>query len=500
MIVSQRKYRLIIFFLCLTLSPFREVLAEEQHSEPVAEETLVPKSSPDNPISALDDWQDLKPPEEPTAVETPAPEPTEEEQVIIIEKPPESPIKGGEVITLNRRQRKRMELVEKRIHRQARIELAARVAAQKKDPRGMPEVRICSANLNGYGEKDEVKRLLKKPGVERLPSSESSFLRAAVSSNCDVIALQGIVGRSATYAQDALEALAKKLEKRLKKKVQGIIAQSSAQTGFQAFLVIDVGGEKIKGFRTETKANEPLRIPGEELTTKRRADLNKNEIVPRDFLQLIFEVVSKEREITGDGDRILKKNRTLNVLNGIVAKSLIPFGPEDPVLKMQVAEAALRLQTDIQGKITPFEQPIAVLALERLETIRGGIEQIVEGRLEMEDFLGNCRFKSKSEDAPEKEKKGKKERKRELISDSEYTCKERPHRPVLLFEVLSKNELKLPNKKAGDWRKVITSGLYLVSADLHYAQTDSPFHYGVGAVPIKNGLPAAHLVWVDINW
>jgi len=471
--------------------PAEKVPAEEVPAEDEGVVALPP--TPEPVIPALDEWEEATP--EATAAPTPvAVQPTDEEEETappqIQLQPP--PIKGGAVISLTKEQKKRLEAVEKRIRLTVAEELKEQRERRSRDPRGEPELRVCSLNLNGYGEKDEVKRLIKEPGVKRLKATEKSAVKVISESGCGLVAVQGIVGRSTTFATAALAEFVKKLSKKSKVSWRSYVAVSEAQTGFQGVLLRE--NPSWTNHRFQTIRDQLLRRPGSALPPTRPAKISKDEIVQRDFVRFGITIKSAEQERDAAGLPRDKPSRELILLNGITARTVNPFDPEPPLIKAQIADVAFRLARAEQLSVSAQDGPIIILALERLEKRGSVIDSILSGRFELDDFQRVCKFQV--EEAVETDKR--KTKVKPLVHDSSFLCEPKPERPQLFFDVSGMPQIEAKNKKT----PVVpaTNGLYVDERDLPLVRVGSTLKYASGAVPLTNGLPGAYLVWVDLNW
>jgi hypothetical protein len=450
--------------ICITIGLASEVAAENEMHVP-----------------ALDEWEEIE--EDPTS--TPTQAPSAEEPVEATPPPPAptlsakiAPIPGGDVVTLGKMERRRLKRAERVRNREVRAYYRELRRARDIDPRGERELRLCSVNLNGYSDKDEVKRLIKEPGVKRLKKTEATAVGAIIRAGCDLVVMQGLVGRSYGYLIEKTKPLLKKLNIRSKVDWEIKIAASEAQTGFQGFLV-------RKGFphQVETLKNLLIREPGRRAPATKPEKVAPKDIVPRDFFRL--ETALPRRGSPGEPPK------RVIVISGIVAGNVNPFGPEPALLKAQIADVAIELVKSEQKKISKSDQPIILLVLERGESRNGVVEPIVTGRLRLDDFARRCSF----EKYPEPKKNGAK---KPLIADAVFSCGDTPpKRPQLLFNVLQNLSTVSADKQALPGP---TSGIYLSPEDLQFVRKGGVLRFESGLLPIRNGLPGAALVWIDLNW
>jgi hypothetical protein len=490
-------------------------------------------------ILPLDGWADA--PQEDGTTPTTESDPSELEVTTDTSMPVQEvkpivfPIKGAESVTLNKSQKKRLTKVEDRIRVVVQKEEQEKLEKLNHDPRGEKEIRICSANFNGYGTNEENDRLLKKVGKPKIAKAEKSILEAIVNAKCDVVSVQGIVGRSPSFAQEAMDVLTKKLGKRGDKCPWiGMVARSKEQSGYQGFLIKDLTNGPILGHRVLTFTDQIIRLPGE---VQKTTYTSKNQLVPRDFMKLSLQVKSSDVEVPSllstDTKSTVKTSREIVLINGILAKGVAPFQSEDRLLKLQISEVAVKIFEQEQGRISPVEQPIVLLTIDRVEGVLGGVQQILTGRINLDDFEqgGMCKILSKADIAPKpaeesEDEDGEKKKKKpttpskivDLTEDTIVSCGSKIDRPQLRFDLLASVPFEVqksspPEEEPVEGAKkkpkapkrdleLQTTGIFLVSDDLRYTAKKSSnlLDSTAGRVKISNGLPGAYLVWADLNW
>ena len=395
-------------------------LAEDstsQETSSVEAQSVTPEpassSSEDLDNQPLDNWAEI-PPESSSQEEThseqkpatvykegedPVPSPT---QIGVY------PVVGATRAILKKTQNARLKKVEKKLRVIVSQEQETLNKEAKKDPRGQSEVRICSVNFNSFGTKEENERLLKKIPKPRLAKAERSILKAIAETGCEIVAVQGIIGRSPSFAIEALTGFVKKLSKKTEKAPWKFeVARSKDQNGYQAFLIKDAQSSPIVGFKVETFPNLIMKVPGRLLRSIAKL---KKELVPRDFLKLTVEV--KSQDLVNPDPLLLeskvstKGSRKLVIINGILAAGVAPFVEEPRLLKLQIADVAVRLFEAEQSRITPDEQPIVLATIERVEGIMGGAQQILSGRINIDDFEEDGACKIISTDLPVAKEEG----------------------------------------------------------------------------------------------
>lgn len=359
-----------------------------------------------------------------------------------------------------------------------------------KDPREEGEVRLCSVNLNNYGLPIEMGRLLPKTALLRRPALERSILRGIKKARCDVVAIQGVVGRDFSSARQGLEMLSTKLQKQTQLPWKIYTAGSGYRLAQHGFLVNE-NSVQVLAIISHTDKLLPRFGPFEE----------------EKFVRAPLELQMK---VSGKGKA---EHRSLSLITFVFQKTL-NVKPRDPeVMRMQMAEALRQLVNLNDQIIDPFKPPIVIFLGDRMTPNFSPTNQVLEGRLLLTDFgpEGHCKIDQKEK----------------------IICNPNPQYPKTLFGLFANdmrtlaktapgvrdsnsnsgnpqvNKFTPGNKKASAANRIdaallndLTADIFLLQSDLSYAWATQriPGHYQIGFEKIANGLKESPLIWVELNW
>jgi hypothetical protein len=383
------------------------------------------------------------------------------------------------------------------------------------DPRGEPELVVCSVNLNNYSTAKQVKKATRgKQGKKsRLRKKERSFVEAVNSAACQVIAVQGIVGAGIPGALEGLDRLQQQLSEGSDAAWKYYLGDSNHKSGFNAFF--------IQGKHIEVVTVRYL----EDLALAQFEQFKEDEVF-RGPIEVELKVKSKEH----------RQDRTVYLLNFHFRKNLKTSALEPEQGRMQLAESLRRHVRLQQAKFTGENPPIYIVLGDREGNKSAPATQILEGRIGLKDFhsKGACRLldeeallaeDSDEEVEEEEEEEGKRKRRRkEPIKELFARCEAGTAGAKLLIGLIGENfipavprtkrevdgeMLTFYSKKAEkERRKEIQaqrerrSEIYLVPFDLRYAYLDyyrRPI-FDSGFEEIERGRENSPLVWARINW
>ena len=416
---------------------------------------------------------------------------------------------------LKKRDRRRIDRLTKNVRSRA-IRWNRQVKSRwRGDARGAPEFRFCSVNFNNYGEKKEVRRLMKAAGANRLPSRRKALSRALADTGCDLVAVQGLLGRNFAYAKLGLLEVVERVEKRTKRKYSAFVAQSVKELGFNGFIVAN---DRIEVINTATHSKMPLfRLPGEE---------------DQEFGRALFEIHFRVRRI-GEGEGEL--SRRFLAYSGHLQRGLSGNLSEKESLRWQMAEVirdTVIARDAAETERDRFDPPAVMLGVDLVGKRDAGAHYVVDGRRSPNDiYRQKCTFEGDPPDEKEKgaepkakgegHEKGKKEK-----PVSKVICKDAPSHRQVLFSVFEgpppapgyqQVEKKTEDGVTKIWKPVppspaevakhkeyrlSTAQIYLTpqTLPLSVRSAQLPLRRSVGMVPLRNGLNDSPLVWMDVNW
>ncbi len=383
-------------------------------------------------------------------------------------------------IYLSRDQKKRLTKIKALQAQRAKLQFNKYVEELHRDKRGEPEVRLCSLNLNSYGEKSEVQRIINVPQARRLKRKTKSIVNAILEARCNIVALQGIVGRKRSVAKEGLDFLLGALNKKSETKYEAFLGDNFHSLAYNAFLL---DPKTVKFTRSAS---------------------HEDKLLPRfeEFDEKKFWRAPYELYVTVPGKNGAA-NKDLVVLNMLIRKSLTSAEGETERARMQNAEGFRQLIDKRQEDVIPENPPIIILAGDRGAPRTTPASQIIEGRMRLTDFRGKDKCV--------------------LEEGGKVSCPEPREPRKMLFGVLAEGISREADEKDGakikahraapkpgekdrrsaqQRRLERTAEIYLLAPDLHYAWRgeNSLGIYKAGYVEVANGLPDSPLVWVELNW
>ncbi|MCB0346071.1 MAG: hypothetical protein KDD66_13200 [Bdellovibrionales bacterium] len=477
--------------------PTAEPADKESKEDPKAEPGEQPAGEPKPPqpgqVAPLGVW--VKPEKEEPLPEIETPErpyffleDVDEDKVEAVDNTELLHPKRSGFVMLSTRDRKRLDrAIEAQRMRISRTRAEVREEYWE-DPRGEPELRICSVNTGGYGLRGEVRKLLRgaRSLTKNLRTRERSIVKAASTAKCDILALQNVVGRDLVTIREALEILGKKLTKeREDTEWESIVGETNNRFLRNAFLI-------------NTKRAAVGRFESFTATLLPRFDIFER---PK-FAHGPLEV---EVTVKGQGDA---ETRRIVLLTMNLQERIAPRKPEPSLERMQMAEAIKQLGMLNQQKLNPLDPNMLFILGELSGDMRSPESYILEGRRQLPDFKqdGIC--------ALDEENK------------TRFTCKEKILRPAVFLplnrqswhgdfvyrkitnedeeEVFARAYQLSTQARLKDKNQMIrqTSGIFTVQADIKHVWNLpwTPGDLKSGAIEVKTSVPDSPLVWAELNW
>lgn len=411
-------------------------------------------------------------------------------------------------IVLNKKQRKRLDRIEK-IQKRKLKKQSARLNSMRRDKaRGLPEIRVCTLNLDNYGEKAAVNRLVRGIAKKKFKVKEKEIVSRIVGAGCAVVAVQGVIGQSIAQAKAGLSRLAGKIEEQSQWEWTSYLGASNHQRAFNGFLV---SSDNISVETTRSYRSIPLM----------RFGSSKKKEFPRGPFEIVLRV----------GNRDSSGSRRLVLMTMHFRKSLSHENSEPEEFRIQMAETLRRLIYRRQRELADEDDTIFILLGDRAGGRYTPATRILEGQLRMKHFRpgGPCRIKEVVVEQPEEKKKtkksAKKKKKKKIKPKIEYRaeCEATSKRLKTLFGIVSENVPPLmlsvrredgkknfvvlkPTSKARALRKKgereRTAEVYLLQDSLPYAwkYLNSPTRYDVYQKPLEYSIKKSPLLGVQLNW
>lgn len=334
------------------------------------------------------------------------------------------------------------------------------------DPRGPSDLTVCSQNLKMYGTYATIK--VRNPSYT--PSAHAEKIAALVerfdAANCDVIALQEVMGEKEADAKVALDELAKQLGKRDNRVFVSRVAPP-AEGGMTLGYLVAEDRATILSAVSYAKVELP------KLTEKQR---------PRLFLRTPMELQLSVASRNG------REVKTISLINfhfkskrGAAAD---PTGLEWETYRMEMAEALRRI-IDARHKQSFASSDSLLLVLgDRNGNYDVASARILEGSLVLQSFRkdGDCRLSKRG--VP--------------------ICKNETTLPQRLFSVFARNERvhSLPGTFSYEGEYSWLDDILMPAESLPFAWK-SPFReaeYDSGVVYAPKSASDHALVYVKLNW
>ncbi len=341
----------------------------------------------------------------------------------------------------------------------------ARPISLLNDPRGLPDLTICSQNLNNYG----IKKLsMMKLGItsEEYLAKQKAIAQRIVHTRCDVVALQEIVSRSEEEGKQALTELAEVVSLLGGRHFEVKVGSSNESTIRNGFMVAKDRADIINSL-SYTKVELP------KISDKQK---------PRFFLRSPIEIQITARSLE-DGSQ-----KSLTLINfHSKSKSGSAKDPTElqwETYRMEMSEAIRRIIEVRHRKSLISPENLLVVMGDRNANFDMASAKILDGSLRLSDFKADSYCRLSKRGVP--------------------LCKPGAQSAQILFSVLTTDPHTklLPGsytfKKVYSWLDDI-----LISSDaLPFAWTnyDKAADYDSGVV-YEPKLASDHaMVYVRLNW
>ena len=250
------------------------------------------------------------------------------------------------------------------------------IVSETQDPRGEPELVVCSQNLANYGSINDVRT--RDPGMtpEDLRLKEQNLAKRFVRRGCDAIAVQEILGKTVEAGTKALQSLALALRRRTGRIWAVKTGESSDPFARVGFLVATDRAE-IMTAASYSNVELPKTVPNQR---------------PRLFARGPIEVQLRVKGRDGTFPKVVTLvNFHFKSKRG--AKD-DPTGLQWETFRMEMAEALRRLVIKRHEKAFRTGESIIVLLGDRNSNFDAASANILEGALTLKHFQegGPCRL------------------------------------------------------------------------------------------------------------
>ncbi len=260
------------------------------------------------------------------------------------------------------------------------VEVAAqpRIAslAYEYDERGKPELVVCSQNLENYGSIDDVHRRDKKMTKTLLAEKESALIKRFVKAQCDVIAVQELLGATQAKAKAALEHLASQIKARTNRTFLAYAGPTNSKISRNGYLVASDRGEVVN-----TLSYARVELP--KITEEQK---------PREFVRGPYEL---QLQVHGKGDTGTKLVTLVNFhFKSRAFNSKDPAELEWETLRMEMAEALRRIVLRRHEESFASGESLLVVLGDRNSNFDVASARILSGALTLKHFQGSapCRL------------------------------------------------------------------------------------------------------------
>lgn len=349
------------------------------------------------------------------------------------------------------------------------------------DPRGLPEMTICSLNLNNYGTVKDFTRIFKNAQLPRRERTENSSLSTISKRGCDLVALQGILGQTNTTAEEAITHFVAKLKSRTGVEWKFFLGESGRGIVRNGFVYKSGLGETIK---EKSFGDVPLLSFG---------SFNQREF-GRAPVEVILRVKSKHTEVLRD---IIFLN--FHFQQGFVDKIV-----ESEASRMQLADAVRQIIHSEQQTYAPETPPIVVMLGDRSGPLEAPATQLLEGRMRLLDFTqnGGCALSP----VGKVECKTPPTHLKEFFGLTAEGILLEPKIKKVKVDEVEQRKLVYPSKKAEEKafraRGEKNSEIYVLGPDVEYFQVEvnQRGRYIAGVDAVRTDLKRSPLVWTVLNF
>lgn len=335
-----------------------------------------------------------------------------------------------------------------------------------KDPRGAPELTICSQNLANYGQLTDIIGRVAGMDNDTFYEKEAALARRIATTGCDVIAVQEVIGKNEAQGEEALGNLAKQIQRFNNRMYEVHAGPSNDPMSRVGFLVAKDRAEVVN-YLTYMKIELP------KLTEKEK---------PRLFARGPYEL---QISVKPQGESAAK------------TVTLVTFhfkskrgGSEDPAAvewetyRMEMAEALRRVIENRHANAFSTGQSLLVVLGDRNSNFDVASAKILEGTLSLRQFRGDAPCRISKRGVP--------------------LCQGGNSQPQRLFSVLTTDpQTKLQPgtflfKKEFSWLDEIL--MPSESLRFAWANYDQPGDYDSGVVYTPKEASDHALVYVRLNW
>jgi endonuclease/exonuclease/phosphatase family metal-dependent hydrolase len=250
------------------------------------------------------------------------------------------------------------------------------VLNQKEDSRGLPEVVLCSQNLENFGELALMKRREEVETEEERAAKMTALIQRFHKAGCTIIAVQEVLGANEKKAQEALNELAARLQFFTNKKYVTYVGPSNDRISRVGFIVEEEGIE-FNGVTSFANVELP-----------KISESQEPRLFARGPLQLRFVITGKEQSATRELTVITFhfKSQAFNSADGADLSW--------ETYRMEMAEALRRIVVQRNEDLLKGDGNLLVLLGDRNSNFDTASARLLTGELILSRFQGEapCRL------------------------------------------------------------------------------------------------------------
>ncbi len=381
-------------------------------------------------------------------------------------------------VILSTKKQKRVEEARAYLRERGKAYQSFVAKARYTDPRGEPELKLCSVPTNDFGTLKQLKKIFPSRKSRGLKEKAKSIARAIRESGCDIVAFQGVAATDFAGAKEAIGKIAREIPTIPQIGWDIYVGSTNHKYSFSGFILRPGPSVHVLGIQSHLDKLLP-RLEG---------------FQEKKFLRTPFELNIR---VAGKGGHEARNFSLVTFdLTGEFSKKGVP----GELAKLQMADAMRQLPSFSSTK-NDETRPITILVGERGEPQYSPSARVLRGRLRLRDFSG---------DGPCK-----------LTEADVFRCEGNTPNPQILFGLIS-DGLQFPKRKKvnkveksdeqeqtekktltfAEIKKLGTSDFYLFQNDLSvvWKYYEKPWEYNVGWKAVRGGLSNSPLIWAELNW
>lgn len=334
------------------------------------------------------------------------------------------------------------------------------------DPRGPPELTICSQNLNNFGTFAQSKARLYGLTTDDYAQKIEAVAKRIVRAKCDIIGVQELLAKDVDEGKATLSPLITRLRQLTGRLFEPYIGQSNEPLSREAFLIAKDRAE-VQNILSYHRVELPKIMPRER---------------PRFFIRGPLEL---QLLVQGKGDASAKVVSIINFhFKSKAGKGRDPAELEFETYRMQMAEGLRRVIENRHAQSFASGETILVVLGDRNSNYDAASAEILEGRLALNQFQGEATCR--------------------LTKRGVALCKKEVNLPQRLFSVLTQDpEAKLfPGTFLFENTYSWLDDILMPSESLRFAweRFDSEGNYAAGVISEPKAASDHSMVYTQLNW